>query len=274
MGDKNYKLRMENFVNEKAYEKFRSDVIKDMKLIPERGFDVKNELKYRSRILDIIETRNWGLLTSDYNHLDPKDVLSERGYGALVREFYVNACGSESNTESRVRGRTVEYSNAIINQLVVHPIVIPASYNHQSLALSSWDVSNISIVLQYEEKAKDVYATINVEVSTKDLQTDNGQVHIEGSSLETLREKPHEDFRERRSSYLEDNPYTSIDDVELALSNLSIEICWGVGQPLKRRYRESSIKLSYLSIADGAAEAIESDRARTDQDDGELTESN
>ncbi|KAK9092722.1 hypothetical protein Syun_027633 [Stephania yunnanensis] len=68
--EKNYKLRKMVFVNEKAYEKFRNDIIKDRKLILNRVFNAKNELKYRPRILDIIETMNWGLLTRDYNHLD------------------------------------------------------------------------------------------------------------------------------------------------------------------------------------------------------------
>ncbi|KAK9134925.1 hypothetical protein Syun_014255 [Stephania yunnanensis] len=74
---RNYVLRKENFVNEKAYEKFMNDIVKDKKLIPERAFNVKNEFKCRPKILDIIEAKNWGLLTTDYNHLELEDVPSE-----------------------------------------------------------------------------------------------------------------------------------------------------------------------------------------------------
>ncbi|KAK9113916.1 hypothetical protein Syun_020713 [Stephania yunnanensis] len=91
----------EDFVNDKAYGKFRNDIIKDRKLISERGFNVKNKLKYRPRILDIIELRNKGLQTRDNNHLDLEDVPSERGCGVLVKEIYANAYESESKTEPR-----------------------------------------------------------------------------------------------------------------------------------------------------------------------------
>ncbi|KAK9121580.1 hypothetical protein Syun_019197 [Stephania yunnanensis] len=86
----------------------QTDIVNDRRLIPERGFNVKSELKYRPRILDIIEVRNWGLLNRDYNHLDLKDVHSEKSCGIFVRDFYANAYGIEIKTESRVRGRTMD----------------------------------------------------------------------------------------------------------------------------------------------------------------------
>ncbi|KAK9107050.1 hypothetical protein Syun_023061 [Stephania yunnanensis] len=55
MGERNYVIEKENFFNENAYEKFRNDLVNDRKLISVMGFNVKNELTYRPRILDIIE---------------------------------------------------------------------------------------------------------------------------------------------------------------------------------------------------------------------------
>ncbi|KAK9162748.1 hypothetical protein Syun_003650 [Stephania yunnanensis] len=77
MGARNYILMKENFINENAFTKFKNDLVKDKKLIPEKGFNVKNDLKYMPNILDIIKAKNRGVLTMDYNHLDLEDVLSE-----------------------------------------------------------------------------------------------------------------------------------------------------------------------------------------------------
>ncbi|KAK9151254.1 hypothetical protein Syun_009563 [Stephania yunnanensis] len=73
------------------------------------------DLKYRLRIVDIIKARSRGLLTRDYNHLDLEDVPSERDCDILVIEFYANAYGNDSKTESRI----VNYKAALLYHMVM-----------------------------------------------------------------------------------------------------------------------------------------------------------
>ncbi|KAK9143129.1 hypothetical protein Syun_012529 [Stephania yunnanensis] len=84
-GVKKYVIKEECFVNDKAFTKIKNDIERGRKMIPEKGFNAKNELKYMRRILDIIN-------------------------------FYVNAYGNDSKTESQVRGRTVDSFVVRINQ--------------------------------------------------------------------------------------------------------------------------------------------------------------